>query len=75
MDWDVMLSDLEELVPSCQEAANLAARLAGGLNLPAGDALVVEALQTVVAKRDIVAARSVTAVFADTDFAVSNFFW
>ena len=66
----------ENANPNLTAALDVAShRLAGCLNLAAGNTLVVKTLQTVVAKRDIVAARSVTAVFADADFAVSNFFW
>ena len=71
-DWRVR----ENTNPNLTAALDVAShRLAGRLDLAAGNTLVVKALQTIIAKRDIVAARGVTAVFADADFAVSNFFW
>jgi hypothetical protein len=49
-------------------------RLAGRFNLAAGDALVIEALQAIIAKCNVITASGVAFVFADADFAVRNFF-
>ena len=65
----------EDADPDFTTTLNVAGHcLAGALYLAAGNALVLQALEAVIAKRYIVATSGNAFVFTNTHLAVSNFF-